>query len=105
MIASRRSRNRSVLPDDGRDGRIAKTPENARPKPQSRYFPILRYLWESLEKQTLQCFSGPTKETAGRRVLRRAVPLSLVDCAERDAVSSRGNLDRMGFPRRRYLRM
>jgi hypothetical protein len=29
MIASNRSRNRSTLPDGGRVGRIAKTPENA----------------------------------------------------------------------------
>src|ERR1700691_336045 len=60
MIASSRSRNRSVLPDDRRDGRIAKTPENGRRKPQYRHFPILQHPWESLENNASSPFSGPT---------------------------------------------
>ena len=64
MIASRRSRNRSFLPDDGREGSIAKTPEIDGIRIGFPHSPILQTRWESLKRKGSTSFSGPTSPTA-----------------------------------------
>ncbi|WP_210163927.1 hypothetical protein, partial [Sinorhizobium meliloti] len=51
MIASRRSRKRSFLPEEGRLGRIPKTPEISYITDDFRQFPILQNRWESLNRR------------------------------------------------------
>jgi hypothetical protein len=60
IIASRRSRKRSFLPEEGRVGRIAKTPENRASEPDFLQFPILQSPWESLKTKEFSDFSGRT---------------------------------------------
>jgi hypothetical protein len=60
IIASRRSRKRSFLPEKGLVGRIAKTPENRASEPDFLQFPILQAPWESLKTKEFLGFSGRT---------------------------------------------
>ena len=74
IIASRRSRKRSCRPEEGRVGRITKTPENRASEPDFLQFPILHTSWESLKTKSFWDFSARTKE--GTSVAASCVPAS-----------------------------